>query len=266
MPRRTKILAITIIVVAGVAGAWLFRKAEPVEAVAPESQAAQAAPAAPRADLRPEPEKPPPTSHLTGRIEPSGDGSSMGLSSSSVGSGGFSPLAPLPDQAATSAAGGPISAVPGTTFNEQTRHKIADGDTLSGLAQRYLGSADRYHEIFELNRDLLSDENLLPIGAELRIPARGSPLAAPRPMETQPMVPVSPRPPISSPPEIPAAAAPMVPTATPVTYRVEHADTLSGIAKKIYGDAGRYRELLTANRDQLRRPEDLREGAVLVIP
>jgi nucleoid-associated protein YgaU len=49
-------------------------------------------------------------------------------------------------------------------------HKIEDGDTLPALAARYLGSADRAMEIFKANRDLLSDPELLPIGAELRIP------------------------------------------------------------------------------------------------
>lgn len=49
-------------------------------------------------------------------------------------------------------------------------HKIVDGDTLSGLAQRYLGSDARYLEIFESNREVLSTPDLLPIGVVLRIP------------------------------------------------------------------------------------------------
>jgi len=52
-------------------------------------------------------------------------------------------------------------------------HKIVDGDTLGDLAARYLGSANRALEIFEANRDLLTDPELLPIGVELKIPARG---------------------------------------------------------------------------------------------
>lgn len=50
-------------------------------------------------------------------------------------------------------------------------HRIADGDTLSGLAQRYLGSSKRFTEIFFANRDRLASPDLLPIGVELRIPA-----------------------------------------------------------------------------------------------
>jgi len=49
-------------------------------------------------------------------------------------------------------------------------HRIIDGDTLAALAQRYLGSAARARELFDANRDVLSDPELLPIGAELKIP------------------------------------------------------------------------------------------------
>ena len=52
-------------------------------------------------------------------------------------------------------------------------HKIVDGDTLGELAAKYLGSAARAMEIFQANRDVLSDPELLPIGVELKIPARG---------------------------------------------------------------------------------------------
>jgi nucleoid-associated protein YgaU len=52
------------------------------------------------------------------------------------------------------------------------QHRIVDGDTLDGLAQRYLGDAHRAEEIFELNRDQLRDPNILPVGRRLRIPHR----------------------------------------------------------------------------------------------
>lgn len=50
------------------------------------------------------------------------------------------------------------------------KHRIVDGDSLSSLAERYLGSADRAMEIFEANREKLTDPRILPIGVELRIP------------------------------------------------------------------------------------------------
>jgi nucleoid-associated protein YgaU len=52
------------------------------------------------------------------------------------------------------------------------KHIIVDGDSLARLAERYLQDSRRGHEIFELNRELLSSPDLLPIGAELTIPDR----------------------------------------------------------------------------------------------
>jgi hypothetical protein len=66
------------------------------------------------------------------------------------------------------------------------RHVIRDGDTLAGLAERYLGSSSRKAEILALNRDTLRVSDELPIGAVLRIPAGSAkpamsvaPIAAP---------------------------------------------------------------------------------------
>lgn len=49
-------------------------------------------------------------------------------------------------------------------------HKVVDGDTLAALAYRYLGSAARAQEIFDANRDVLQNPELLPIGVELKLP------------------------------------------------------------------------------------------------
>ncbi|MGA2618710.1 MAG: hypothetical protein ABSF26_13940 [Thermoguttaceae bacterium] len=58
-------------------------------------------------------------------------------------------------------------------------HRIADGDSLVTLAERYLGSPDRALEIFEANRDVLSHPQLLPIGTELKIPPQNRPAGQP---------------------------------------------------------------------------------------
>jgi nucleoid-associated protein YgaU len=50
-------------------------------------------------------------------------------------------------------------------------HIIVDGDSLPKLARRYLNDPERGAEIFELNRGVLSSPELLPIGAELKIPS-----------------------------------------------------------------------------------------------
>jgi nucleoid-associated protein YgaU len=50
------------------------------------------------------------------------------------------------------------------------------------------------------------------------------------------------------------------------TVRVERNDTLRKIAMRVYGDQGRWRDLYEANRNVMRRPEDVRAGQVLVVP
>ena len=50
-------------------------------------------------------------------------------------------------------------------------HIVHPGDSLERLAKRYLGDEGRAIELFDHNRQVLENPHLLPIGAELRIPA-----------------------------------------------------------------------------------------------
>lgn len=49
-------------------------------------------------------------------------------------------------------------------------YTVQSGDTLSAVASKTLGSARKYEEIYEANRDLLATPNSLRIGMKLRIP------------------------------------------------------------------------------------------------
>lgn len=49
-------------------------------------------------------------------------------------------------------------------------HVIRAGETLSGLAARYLGSSSRYREIYEANRNVLRSADDLPDGVKIVIP------------------------------------------------------------------------------------------------
>jgi nucleoid-associated protein YgaU len=51
------------------------------------------------------------------------------------------------------------------------KHRVVDGDDLRRLARRYLNDANRAIEIFHLNRDVLVQPDLLPLGVELQIPS-----------------------------------------------------------------------------------------------
>lgn len=49
-------------------------------------------------------------------------------------------------------------------------HMVSAGDTLGHIAQKYYGKASEYNRIFEANRDILDDPNLIKVGQKLRIP------------------------------------------------------------------------------------------------
>jgi nucleoid-associated protein YgaU len=50
------------------------------------------------------------------------------------------------------------------------RYTVQKGDTLSKIAQRFLGKANRYTEIFESNKDILKNPDLIQPGQNLKIP------------------------------------------------------------------------------------------------
>ena len=84
---------------------------------------------------------------------------------------------PRPPRFATSRWGTSVGMAPpgaGPSGIADQIHRVADGDTLESLARRYLGSADRAMEIYQANRELLTRPDILPIGAALKIPARGA--------------------------------------------------------------------------------------------
>jgi nucleoid-associated protein YgaU len=47
---------------------------------------------------------------------------------------------------------------------------IQKGDTLSAIAKKFLGSAANYSKIFEANREVIRDPNLIYPGQKIRIP------------------------------------------------------------------------------------------------
>lgn len=49
-------------------------------------------------------------------------------------------------------------------------YEIKSGDTLSKIAQTFYGSASRYPEIVEANKEVIKDANLIYPGQKIRIP------------------------------------------------------------------------------------------------
>lgn len=52
----------------------------------------------------------------------------------------------------------------------------------------------------------------------------------------------------------------------PKKYVVVAGDTLSAIAKKVYGDPDRWKEIFEANKDTVKDPNAIRVGQELLIP
>ena len=54
---------------------------------------------------------------------------------------------------------------------EAQYHDVVSGDTLSGIAKKYYGDANKYPQIFEANKPMLSSPDKIYPGQKLRIPA-----------------------------------------------------------------------------------------------
>jgi len=109
---------------------------------------------------------------------------------------------------------------------------VQSGQTLSSLAQRYLGSSSRWRDLFDANRDLIDSPRELAPGMKLKIPVTSR--------------------------EQPANQS--------AVYVVRSGDSLSGIANRVFGDRERWNEIYQANRDVLKDPDALAVGTRLKLP
>ena len=50
------------------------------------------------------------------------------------------------------------------------QYTVVPGDSLSGIAQRFLGDSDRWRAIFQANRDQIEDPDRIFPGQVLRVP------------------------------------------------------------------------------------------------
>ena len=69
------------------------------------------------------------------------------------------PAAPLP----------PLETPTGTSGQSNT-YVVVSGDSLSKIAKRYYGDANKWNRIYEANRDLIKDPDLIHPGQRLTIP------------------------------------------------------------------------------------------------
>lgn len=138
---------------------------------------------------------------------------------------------------------------------------VEAGDTLSKLASEHLGSATRWRELFEANKDKLDRPESLRAGMTLELPQPSPP--SPR-ASTQSRVTPSPlrvlAPPVTQTEPRTAEAAGFE------AYVVEPGDSLYAIAASQLGDGKRWREVYQANRNRLADPDAVVVGQTLKIP
>ncbi len=121
--------------------------------------------------------------------------------------------------------------------------KVESGDTLSGLASKYLGSAGRWRELLDANKDVLDAPEDLRAGMKLRLPGVGGQADAGATSSGQ-----------------------AVRSSATKTYTVRPGDTLTKIAERTLGDGDQWRRIYDANRDKLDSPDRLIVGQKLTIP
>lgn len=150
-----------------------------------------------------------------------------------------------PAQQVASAAIPPLeaSAAPApTATTEQRTHRVAAGESPYSIAASIYGNGSLYTKILAANPGI--DPRHLKIGTILVIPE------------------------LSDAQKNPAAASTIEPVIdTSTAYKVQNGDTLEGISRKLYGDAGMIGKLYDANRTLIGPNENvLKVGWILKLP
>ena len=154
-------------------------------------------------------------------------------------------------------------------------YKIARGDSLRKIAKKYYGSEDYWKKIFDDNRDVLKKANLIYPGRVLKLLAvdlgngtylvpnenGGSIVPATVPVPTGENSNQT-----NAGTQEASAADSEVNQPTVTKYVVAKGDTLSRIAKRVYGKSTDWSRIYDANRDQIRNPNLIYPGQQLNIP
>jgi len=67
-------------------------------------------------------------------------------------------------------AGPAASQQPTSTFGSGKTYIVVKGDSLSKIAKREYGDANKWRTIYEANKDLIKDPDLIYPGQELKVP------------------------------------------------------------------------------------------------
>ena len=140
----------------------------------------------------------------------------------------------------------PLATKPASPAASTTQYTIQSGDTFSSIAMELYKDEKKWTAIAQANP--LVDPARLKVGQVIRLPD----LEQFHKQREQQLD------------EIKAAVA--RPTAGSKTIIVQPGDTLSHIARRVYGNAGLWDTIFQANRDKLDTPDKLKVGMKLTIP
>lgn len=121
-------------------------------------------------------------------------------------------------------------------------HRVAEDESLWGIAERYYGDGALYTKLAEHNSDRISNVDAIPVGTILRIPV-GQTLTGERSERSTPRADRN---------------------AAPATYTVREGDSLGEIAQRLLGSAKRWPELVRLNG--IEDPDVVPVGTVLKLP
>ncbi len=132
---------------------------------------------------------------------------------------------------------------------EDIHYKVQSNDTLFKIASKHYGDGNKWHKIFEANRENMPDPNALYVGQELLIPD----VTGLKETDEATVTAVS-------------GELDSRDFSNANTHTVEAGDTLYRIAEKYYDDPGVWIKIYEANEDRIEDKSLLREGQILIIP
>lgn len=134
---------------------------------------------------------------------------------------------------------------------------------ISFMAEIGQNSRGINEEILRLTRE----NNLLRKQLDELRPAEPEPRPEPEPAP-EPEEVTAPKPVVPAPTPVSETPIPRIQTPAPLpgTYTVLPGDTLSKIARAVYGDTGKWKEIYNANMDKMENENDLHPGQILTVP
>jgi len=131
-------------------------------------------------------------------------------------------------------------------------YTVKSGDNLYKIAKKLYGNGDKWRILADANKDKISKNGNLKVGAVLKVPGMKPTTLA----KTEPAV---------------VAKAQTKPEAKPeakksTTYTVKPGDSLGKISQATLGTSKRVNDIIAANKGKLHDADDIKVGMVLAIP